>query len=180
MLMLIIVIYQPFIQLDKSSHELLVATPQTSTSRIRFIKGDLIFDDGLTVLGVNGNRVETYQKQEGTGVWISEQVDTTSTENIFTRISIDNKQDSGAWPFDCEKLIPCKNLPMQTCGCDYHTRDETEEKRGIVYNMNSCSEMAKKIDFQSCEELKFHGVSISGYFMINGKKTYCNSWSKYL
>ena len=83
-----------FIQLDKSSHELLVATPQTSTSKIRFIKGNLVFDDELTVLGVNGNRVETYPKQEGAGLWISEQVDTTSTENIFTRISIDNKQIS--------------------------------------------------------------------------------------
>ena len=48
---------------------------------------------------------------------------------------------------------------------------------GIVYNIGSDSEMADNLDFRSCEELKIHGVSISGYFLIGGVKTYCDNWN---
>ena len=58
--------------------------------------------------------------------------------------------------------------------------DDNFEKMGIVYNLDGSSEMTTKIDFQSCNELKSHGVSISGYFMIDGVKTYCKSWSKFM
>ena len=44
--------------------------------------------------------------------------------------------------------------------------------------MNTDSDLTNKLDFKSCEELKYHGVYISGYFMIDGVKTYCNSWGK--
>ena len=101
-----------------------------------------------------------------------------TTETTFVRNPIDSKVPIGAWPFDCEKIIPCKELPMQTCGCDHFLNEANLEKMGIVYNIDANSEMASKIKFQSCEELKYHGVYISGYFMINGLKTYCNSLSK--
>ena len=51
---------------------------------------------------------------------------------------------------------------------------------GIVYNIGSDSEMADNLDFGSCEELKTHGVTISGYFLIGGVKTYCDNWSKFI
>ena len=70
-------------------------------------------------------------------------------------------------------------MPEQTCGCDYYAIDESLglEKMGIVYNIGSDSEMADNLDFRSCEELKIHGVSISGYFLIGGVKTYCDNWN---
>ena len=49
---------------------------------------------------------------------------------------------------------------------------------GIVYNLGTGSEISNKIDFRSCDEMKSHGVTISGYFVINGQKTYCSNWSK--
>ena len=86
----------------------------------------------------------------------------------------------GAWPFDCEKNIPCGDLPHQTCGCDHFVNDGSIEKMGIVYHLGTGSEISNKIDFKSCEELKSHGVTISGHFMIDGQKTYCSNWSKFV
>ena len=60
------------------------------------------------------------------------------------------------------------------------TDDNGNGMMGIVFNLDGGSEMVAKIDFQTCDELKSHGVSISGYFMIGGVKTYCNSWSKFI
>ena len=55
---------------------------------------------------------------------------------------------------------------------------EDTEKRGIVQYLGSGSGLLTKLDYQSCEELQFHTLEISGYFMIGGAKTYCSSWSK--
>ena len=56
-------------------------------------------------------------------MWTVEQVDSDSVENDFERITLDNKLPIGAWPFDCEKIIPCISMPQQTCGCDYYAID---------------------------------------------------------
>ena len=46
------------------------------------------------------------------------------TENDFARMTIDSKPTSGIWPFDCQKIIPCVDLPMQTCGCDHYLKGD--------------------------------------------------------
>jgi len=42
----------------------------------------------------------------------------------------------------------------------------------------SDSKLLSKLDFTSCEELRAHGVTISGYFKVNGVSTYCSNWSE--
>lgn len=170
------------IQLSPLQNEVSVKSPdQSIASDIRFKKGNLIFVDDNMVLGINGDEIEAHEvhdAKEESHIWIAEQVNTDTTETTFISNSIDSKPLVGTWPFDCDKVIPCNELPMQTCGCDHFKNDANLEKMGIVYNIDANSETASKIDFQSCEELKYHGVYISGYFMINGLKTYCNSLSK--
>ena len=172
------------IQLSDVNNEVLIQIPdQTSKlSRIRFAKGNLLFDDQESVLGINGDKIEVYQKRSGAHTWIVEQVkqvNIDATEKLFTRMHIHSKPAFGTWPYDCERIIPCQDVPMQTCGCDNYASNVNSEKSGIVYNMDAAdSEMANKVDFQSCQELKNHGVSISGQFIIDGEETYCNSWSE--
>ena len=168
------------IQLSDVNNEVLIQIPdQTSKlSRIRFAKGNLLFDDQESVLGINGDKIEVYQKRSGAHTWIVEQVNIDATETLFTRMHIHSKPAFGMWPYDCERIIQCQDVPMQTCGCDNYASNENSEKSGIVYNMDADSEMANKFDFQSCQELKNHGVSISGQFIIDGEETYCNSWSE--
>jgi hypothetical protein len=38
--------------------------------------------------------------------------------------------------------------------------------------------MLAKLNFGSCEELRAHGVSVSGFYKIGGALTYCSTWSK--
>jgi hypothetical protein len=168
------------IQLSDVNNEVLIQLPdQTSKlTRIRFAKGNLLFDDQESVLGINGDKIEVYQKRSGAHTWIVEQVNIDATETLFTRMHIHSKPAFGMWPYDCERIIQCQDVPMQTCGCDNYASNENSEKSGIVYNMDADSEMANKFDFQSCQELKNHGVSISGQFIIDGEETYCNSWSE--
>ena len=169
------------IQLSDMNNEVLIQIPdQTSKlTRIKFVKGNLLFDDQESVLGINGEKIEAYKKRDGTHIWIVEQVNIDATENLFTRMQIHSKPAFGMWPYDCERIIPCQDVPMQTCGCDNYASNVNSEKSGIVYNMDAAdSEMANKVDFQSCQELKNHGVSISGQFIIDGEETYCNSWSE--
>ena len=168
------------IQLSDVDNEVLIQIPdQTSKlTKIKFTKGNLLFDEQESVLGINGDKIEAYQKRDGTHIWIVEQVEIDATENLFTRMHIHSKPAFGMWPYDCERIIPCQDIPMQTCGCDNYASNVNSEKSGIVYNMDADSEMANKIDFQSCQELKNHGVSISGQFIIDGEETYCKSWSE--
>ena len=168
------------IQLSDMNNEVLIQIPdQTSKlTRIKFVKGNLLFDDQESVLGINGEKIEAYKKRDGTHIWIVEQKNIDATENLFTRMHIHSKPAFGTWPYDCERIIPCQDVPMQTCGCDNYASNVNSEKSGIVYNMDADSEMANKVAFQSCQELKNHGVSISGQFIIDGEETYCNSWSE--
>ena len=76
------------------------------------------------VLGINGDQIEAYQKQEGKHLWKAEQDGSDVTENDFARMTIDSKPTSGIWPFDCQKIIPCVDLPMQTCGCDHYLKGD--------------------------------------------------------
>ena len=117
------------IQLSENSNEAVIKTPdQASTNTfIRYVGGNLIFDDDQTVLGINGDEIEAYQKHHGTHFWKAEQVDTDATENSFTRTSIDIIPASGSWPFDCQKIIPCFELPMQTCGCDHYIKGDAKK-----------------------------------------------------
>ena len=149
---------------------------------VRFLKGNFVFGVLNKFLGVNGEKVEAYpqENEDMSETWTAEQVNVDSTETAFARITLNNKMATGAWPFECEKLIPCGDLPKQTCGCDHFVNDGSIEKMGIVYNLGTDSEISKKIDFRTCEELKSHGVSISGYFVIDEEKTYCSNWSKFI
>ena len=67
----------------------------------------------------------SHQINEPAPLWTVEQVDSDPVENDFERITLDNKLPIGAWPFDCEKIIPCTSMPQQTCGCDYYAIDES-------------------------------------------------------
>ena len=150
-------------------------------SGVRFAKGNFIFDNLQRSLGVNDVKVEAYpyQKEKLSQIWTADQVDTDSEEHDFERITLDSKLPTGSWPFSCEKIIPCNNLKQQTCGCDYYMSDDSKEKMGIVYNVDSES-MTENLNFRSCEELQTHGVTINGYFLINGEKKYCSNWSKFI
>ena len=56
------------IQLSDVNNKVLIQIPdQTSKlTRIRFAKGNLLFDDQESVLGINGDKIEAYQKRDGT------------------------------------------------------------------------------------------------------------------
>ena len=167
------------IQLSTIGHKIVVKELANSmASDIRLKKGNLIFVNDNIALGINDDNIEAVDVKDYSDLWSIEQIDTDPTEMEFVRNPIDTKAASGAWPFNCEKIIPCGNLPMQTCGCEQFEDATDPEKMGIVYYMNTDSDLTNKLDFKSCEELKYHGVYISGYFMIDGVKTYCNSWGK--
>ena len=40
----------------------------------------------------------------------------------------------GGVPFNCDKLLACKDIPSQTCGC---VNNLDSEKLAIVYNLRS-------------------------------------------
>lgn len=149
--------------------------PTSSDQHLMLKKGQLINQRLKKVIGVNGNEILSYS-MKANHRWKTQQVGE-DPEQHFVRGVMENKPNPGAWPFDCEKIIPCTDIPQQTCGCR-PLSDASTENLGLLYNIGSDSTMREKLDFQSCEELKYHGLAIRGYFMINGAKTYCDSWSK--
>ena len=124
-----------------------------------------------STLGVNENQVQSFQYQPENS-WVAEYIGNDAAEIPFERLTPDKKPEHGSWPFDCEQILQCNAAPHQSCGCR-----EDSQSRGIVYFMGPGSKLPSNLDFQSCEELKMHGVDISGHFMIKGIKTYCHSWS---
>ena len=99
------------IQLSPLQNEVSIKSPdQSIASDIRFKKGNLIFVDDNMVLGVNGDEIEVSAAKEESHIWIAEQVTMHTTETTFVRNPIDSKVPIGVWPFDCEKLIHCKNI----------------------------------------------------------------------
>ena len=124
-------------------------------------------------LGVNQNEIRSFQDQQ-INTWTAEYIGSSTNEMVFERLTPDKKPKKGSWPFDCQDVFPCRTLTHQTCGC----KDKGVITRVTAYFLGTGSKLAIDLDFQSCEELKVHGVDITGYFMIKGVKTYCKSWSK--
>ena len=161
---------------DSQGVYLMAMAPDKIEQRIRFTNGQLFNPKMNRYLGVNGNSILSL-KNKPDSMWIISQVDVDAPLPL-ERLPPARKPLHGAWPFDCPKLLPCKDVPYQTCGCDLTTDYEETEKRGIVYYLGPTSKLMTKLDYQSCEELQFHTLEISGYFNIRGVNTYCSSWSK--
>ena len=123
-------------------------------------------------LGVNQNEIQSFQYQPE-NTWVAEYIGNDDIEIPFERLTPDKKPEHGSWPFDCEQILQCNGISHQTCGC----KEDSHKNRGIAYFLGPGSKIATNLDFQSCEELRMHGVDISGHFIINGTKTYCHSWS---
>ena len=123
-------------------------------------------------LGINQNTIQSYQDQPKNS-WIAQYVGNDMNEIPFERLTPEKKPKHGSWPFDCEHILTCTAASHQTCGC----WEYSSNKRAISYFIGPGSKLASQLDFQSCEELKLHGVDISGHFMIKGIKTYCHFWS---
>ena len=168
------------IEVQETSQDVLLkaSDPSETKQDIRF-KSGLIMNSALNlVLGANGDLVQSFALNQNGPQWEFEQVETDSTETDFAPIALSSKPPSGIWPYDCEKLIPCQELPYQTCGCDFLQNDGSQEKMGIVYHLGAGSEMAPQLDYGSCEELAIHGLTYRGYFKIGGVETYCENWRK--
>ncbi len=58
----------------------------------------------------------------------------TSAAKDFIRRSLSVAPFSGSWPFSCERIIPCPDIPHQTCGCKNLLGTED---LAIVYNLKS-------------------------------------------
>ncbi len=133
--------------------------------------------DGGLYVNVNGDSVRAHETDEGADEWeLIYDTDVNTDSYNFERLTFDKMRVRGAHPFYCEKILPCLESPHQTCGCD---NPWTQEPQAIVYFLGAGSKMTEKLDFQSCEELALHGVTISGYFKIQGSLQYCsNDWSE--
>ena len=57
------------------------------------------------------------------------------TGQDFTRLTTP-VANAGAWPYNCDQLIPCKDMPHQTCGCKNLLEVANSDNFAIVYNMN--------------------------------------------
>ena len=143
--------------------------------RLTLVNGKLTNEELKKSIEKSGNKVYALSMSHNTS-WNQEDF-IGLQETDFVRHEPESKPLKSSWPFKCQKLIPCTTLPYQACGCE--DRDDTENI-GMVYHLGTDSKMVEKLDFQSCEELKTHGVSIRGYFSINGQDRYCENWSKFL
>ena len=52
----------------------------------------------------------------------------------LVRLPQSKSTQSGAIPFSCDKLLACKDVPSQTCGCKNNLEPE---KLAIVFNLRS-------------------------------------------
>ena len=128
------------------------------------------------VLNENEGKVRSHLDESGADSWEIE-FDGNTGSNMFEQLRFDNMRPTGAWPFDCDKVISCNDFEGQTCGC---SNEDGTNKKAIVYYLGSGSIMANKLDFKSCADLKDNGNIYDGYFNIDGTSTYCKSyWSKF-
>ena len=128
------------------------------------------------VLNENEGKVRSHLDESGADSWEIE-FDGNTGSNMFEQLQFDKMRPTGAWPFDCDKVIPCNDFDGQTCGC---SNEDGTNKKAIVYYLGSGSIMADKLDFKSCADLKDNGNIYDGYFNIDGASTYCKShWSKF-
>ncbi len=56
-----------------------------------------------------------------------------SVYHDFVRLPIANATPPGSWPFGCDKLFPCQEVPHQTCGCN---NSFGQGSLAVVYNLN--------------------------------------------
>ena len=160
----------PTMNLDVDNSVSLAPSNPQSKSQVLVLKHGKIVNPFMNLtLGVNKDAIESY-KDVLDNTWSVEYVGIDNTEVPFERLTAEKKHHLGSWPFNCPNLLACKTMNGQTCGCD--------DNRGVAYYLGPGSHLDSNLDFQSCEELKGHGVDISGYFMIKGTKTYCHNWSK--
>ena len=129
------------------------------------------------ILNENNGKLRSNTDENGADSWELE-FDGNTGSNMFQQLTFDKMRPAGAWPFDCDQIIPCNNFNGQTCGC---SNEDGTNKKAIVYYLGSGSVMTNKLDFKSCADLKDNGVVYDGWFNINGASTYCKShWSKFI
>ena len=168
------------LEISTTSQDVLLKQANTTSEnqQIRYREGKIFHKALVKTIGVNKEKVEAYRENFQFS-WQLEDVGSDSTEYMFEAFPIDSKPPPGSWPFVCNKVIPCADLPLQTCGCAKDLYEENSVEKGIVYNLGEGSKIPQTAKFSSCEELKQHGVSIRGFFNLDGVKTYCDTWSKY-
>ena len=128
------------------------------------------------ILNENNGKLRSNTGENGADSWKLE-FDGNIGNNVFERLTFDKMRPAGAWPFDCDEIIPCNNFDGQTCGC---SNEDGTNKKAIVYYLGSGSVMTNKLDFKSCADLKDNGVVYDGWFNIDGTSKYCkNHWSKF-
>ena len=68
--------------------------------------------------------------------WIFlEYLDSDQTAQDFNRLT-SPVANSGSWPYNCDQLIPCNDVPHQTCGCKNFLEEANSDNFAVVYNMN--------------------------------------------
>ena len=64
-------------------------------------------------------------------------VPSSPTYQDFGRRTLDDANlESGVWPFGCQRLVPCPDVPHQTCGCLNPSEPGT---LALVYNLDAQS-----------------------------------------
>ena len=136
----------------------------------------IIYDQGVLKnpltwkkLTVNGMRVRSQKEESNSDIWEIEPFGHLQNEKEFKPSLFNGLK--GAWPFTCDKILPCNGFEGQTCGC---SDISGSNPKAIVYYLGSGSIMADKLNFQSCEDLKINSIVYDGEYVINGVKTYCH------
>ena len=124
------------------------------------------------LLNVNEGKIRSHWDQKGADIWKLDYSGNDGGTNAFEQLTFDKMRPVGAWPFDCQKIIPCNGFEGQTCGCS--DNDGTNTK-SIVYYLGSGSKMNAKLDFKSCQDLQDNGNIYDGQFNIDGQNKYCKS-----
>lgn len=72
---------------------------------------------------------------------------------------------------DCQGDLPCSGIPAQVCGCR-----EGDDERPLLADIQGMSE--DLYGFESCEDLRRHGVFINGKYKLKGQDELqqCDLW----
>lgn len=77
---------------------------------------------------------DKFLKNQGYFFILKEYLSTGGTTQDFLPRNYPTADTFGVWPYACDKLIPCLDVPHQTCGCK--NRMDPEDF-AIVYNMRA-------------------------------------------
>ena len=157
--------------------EVILKATDTSDKKqiITYDRGTLSNPDTNRMMNENEGKLKAHWNSHGADSWQLE-FDGSDGSSTFERLTYDKMRPSGAWPFNCDKIIPCNTFEGQTCGCS--DEDGTNPK-AIVYFLGSGSKMSDKLDFKSCQDLKDNGNVFDGDFKIGGSNKYCsNDWGE--